>query len=61
MTNIIHRVRQNIRDGHPDFIISEDSWPSFLYPAGKYDPDNLEKGLFKSAILLKVFINYLGY
>lgn len=55
---LVHRVRQNIRDGHPNFIISEDSWPAFLYPIDKYDPDNIEKGLFKSAILLKVFTDY---
>lgn len=52
--NYFDRVRQRIRDGHPEFVVSEDSWPAFLYPNAKCDPDDVEKGLFKSAILLKV-------
>lgn len=51
---VILRIRQNIREGHPDFIISEDLWPAFLYPHGKYDPNNIEVGLFKSALMVKV-------
>lgn len=47
-------MRQNIRNGHPDFIVSEDTWPAFLYPHATCDPEDVEKGLFKSAILLKV-------
>ena len=49
-------VRTHIRDGHPDFIVTADSWPAFLYPNAKGDVDNIELGLFRSAILLKVCI-----
>jgi hypothetical protein len=34
--------------------VTGDAWPSFLYPHAKCDPEDVEKGLFKSAILLKV-------
>lgn len=51
---LLLRIRQLICDGHPDFVVSEDSFPMFLYPYATYDPDNVEKGLFKSAILVKV-------
>lgn len=48
------RVRTQIRDGHQDFIVTADSWPAFLYPNTKGNIDNIELGLFRSAILLKV-------
>lgn len=48
------RVRNNIREGHPDYIVTADSWPSFLYPWANGDVNNMEGGLFRSAILLKV-------
>jgi hypothetical protein len=47
-------VQTHIRDGHPDYIVTADSWPAFLYPKGKGDILDVEKGLFRSAILLKV-------
>lgn len=50
-------VRTHIRDGHPDFIVTADSWPAFLYPNAKGDIDNIELGLFRSAIFLKVCID----
>ena len=48
-------VRTQIRDGHPDFIVTADSWPAFLYPNARGNVDNIELGLFRSAILLKVW------
>jgi hypothetical protein len=55
---LFHRLssstRQNIRDGHPDFIVTADSWPAFLYPHGKASQEDVEHGLFQSAILVKV-------
>jgi hypothetical protein len=50
------RVRNNIREGHPDYTVTADSWPSFLYPRAKGDVNDIERGLFRSAILLKVRI-----
>jgi hypothetical protein len=47
-------VRSKIRDGHPDFIVTADSWPALVYPYGKGNVDDIEKGLFQSAILVKV-------
>lgn len=53
------RVRQDIRDGHEDFVVTGDSWPAFLFPHAKApDPKELEKGFFKSAILLKVEVSF---
>jgi hypothetical protein len=48
------RVHTQIRDGHQDFIVTADSWPAFLYPNTKGNIDNIELGLFRNAILLKV-------
>lgn len=51
-------IRKNIRDGHPDFIVTADSWPAFLYPNARSHADgDVEHGLFRSAILLKVCKN----
>ncbi|KAF9462567.1 hypothetical protein BDZ94DRAFT_1309465 [Collybia nuda] len=48
-------VRQKIRDGHPDFPVTGDSWPSFLYPHARGDENDVEKGLLRSAILIKAY------
>ncbi|KAG1876122.1 hypothetical protein C8R48DRAFT_591784, partial [Suillus tomentosus] len=45
-------VRAGIRDRTATFIVSENSWPSFLYETYKADANNLERGLFKSKLLL---------
>ncbi|KAG9310370.1 hypothetical protein JVU11DRAFT_9503 [Chiua virens] len=45
--------RQNIRDFHPDFLVTAQSWPAFLYAGGQSDPANLDSGLFKNEILVK--------
>ena len=50
------RVRTGIREGHPDFIVTADSWPSFLFPNAQGSIANIEAGLFRSAILLKVCV-----
>lgn len=55
------RVQQNIREGHPDFMVTADLWPSFLYPNSKGDINNIEENLFKSAILLKVSSSILSW
>ncbi|KAI9573051.1 hypothetical protein HD554DRAFT_2013750, partial [Boletus coccyginus] len=49
-------VRKYIHERHLHFLVTEGSWLKFLYDDGyQYDPDNLEKGLFKSTLLLKAF------
>ncbi|KAG2123040.1 hypothetical protein BD769DRAFT_1359952 [Suillus cothurnatus] len=48
-------VRAGIRDRTTEFIVSENSWPSFMYENYEADPKNLERGLFKSKLLLMGF------
>ncbi|KAI9566124.1 hypothetical protein HD554DRAFT_2174837 [Boletus coccyginus] len=47
--------RNKIRDWHPDFLVTANSWPRFLYENNHYDPSDPAKGLFKGSILLKAF------
>ena len=44
--------QQNILNFHPNFLITAESWPAFLYPGGQFNPN--DKGLFKGEILVKV-------
>lgn len=53
--NLQFSHRQNIRDGHHDFAVTGDLWPALLYPHAKGDPEEAGEGLFKSALLIKVF------
>ncbi|KAL6306019.1 hypothetical protein BKA93DRAFT_748672 [Sparassis latifolia] len=48
-------TRAKIKAGHPDYVLSADDWPTFLYENYKSDPNDLEKGLFKSRLLVKAF------
>ena len=48
------RVRAKIRNGEPDFAVTADSWPAFIYAKEKVDPSNLEKGFLQSKLLVKV-------
>ncbi|KAI5984061.1 hypothetical protein EDD15DRAFT_2171775 [Pisolithus albus] len=47
--------RANIRNYHPDYLVTADSWPFFLYKDENYDPEAPVKGLFKNALLVKAF------
>ncbi|KAG1727199.1 hypothetical protein EDD22DRAFT_961293 [Suillus occidentalis] len=49
------RVKSGIRDRTSEFIVSENSWPLFLYENYSFDNTNLEKGLFQSKILIQAF------
>lgn len=40
-------------------MVTGDLWPGFLYPHARYDKKDVEKGLFQSAILLKVSLTFL--
>lgn len=48
-------VRAGIRDRTTAFIVSENSWPSFMYENYQADPKNLERGLMKSKLLVMGF------
>ncbi|KAG1759968.1 hypothetical protein EDD22DRAFT_781810 [Suillus occidentalis] len=48
-------VKTGIRDRTSDYIVSENSWPLFLYENYAVNLDNLEQGLFKSKILVQAF------
>ncbi|KAI6042113.1 hypothetical protein EDC04DRAFT_2564616, partial [Pisolithus marmoratus] len=46
--------RENICNYHPDYLVTADCWPFFLYKDEHYDPENPVKGLFKNMLLMKV-------
>ncbi|KAG1876134.1 hypothetical protein C8R48DRAFT_591681 [Suillus tomentosus] len=48
-------VRAGIRDRAASYVVTEMSWPAFLYERYSADQDNLEEGLFKSTLLLQAF------
>ncbi|KAG2131638.1 hypothetical protein DEU56DRAFT_740020 [Suillus clintonianus] len=48
-------VRAGIRDRADGYIVTEMSWPAFTYEKYAADLDDLEKGLFKSTLLLQAF------
>ncbi|KAG2087907.1 uncharacterized protein F5147DRAFT_587901 [Suillus discolor] len=48
-------IRAGIRDRTDGYIVTEMSWPTFLYERYTADENNLEEGLFKSALLVQAF------
>ncbi|KAF7976661.1 hypothetical protein HWV62_5999 [Athelia sp. TMB] len=48
-------MRNNIREGHADYLVTAHSWPIFLYAGYKCDTNDLEKGLLQSPLLVKAF------
>ncbi|KAN0091433.1 hypothetical protein V8E55_004999 [Tylopilus felleus] len=42
------KVRKNIRERHPQFLVTDGSWLVFLYEKHRYDPDNTFKLIFTS-------------
>ncbi|KAG2136846.1 hypothetical protein BD769DRAFT_1385206 [Suillus cothurnatus] len=48
-------VKAGIRDRTVDYIVSENSWPLFVYEDYSINPDNLEQGLFRSKVLIQAF------
>lgn len=57
-TNIGHwywaSVKAGIRDRTTEYIVSENSWPIFMYENYKVNNENLEEGFLKSKILVLV-------
>ncbi|KAG1732713.1 hypothetical protein EDB19DRAFT_1911871 [Suillus lakei] len=49
------RVKVRIRERTMDYIISENSWPLFMYENYSVSSNDLEQGLFKSKILVQAF------
>ncbi|KAG1721550.1 uncharacterized protein EDB91DRAFT_1256473 [Suillus paluster] len=49
------RVKAGICDRTSEYIVSENSWPLFLYENYTSNPANLEEGLLKSKILVLAF------
>jgi hypothetical protein len=58
VTDVLSSVKAGIRDRTTTFIVSENSWPSFMYENYEADVQNLEHGLFKSRLLLMVSRKY---
>ncbi|KAG1719233.1 hypothetical protein EDB19DRAFT_1919191 [Suillus lakei] len=48
-------IRTGIRDRADGYVVTEMSWPAFLYEKYTADQDNLEEGLFKSSLLVQAF------
>ncbi|KIM65853.1 hypothetical protein SCLCIDRAFT_92329, partial [Scleroderma citrinum Foug A] len=44
-----------IRNQHPDYLVTADCWPYFLYEDEHYDSDDPMKGLFKNILLVTAF------
>ncbi|KIM55161.1 hypothetical protein SCLCIDRAFT_135221, partial [Scleroderma citrinum Foug A] len=44
-----------IREYHPKFPVTADTYPTYLYPGGQYDARNPSKGLFKGELLIRAF------
>ncbi|KAG1900176.1 uncharacterized protein F5891DRAFT_980458 [Suillus fuscotomentosus] len=55
VTDVLSSVKAGIRDRTTTFIVSENSWPSFMYENYEADIENLECGLFKSRLLVMGF------
>lgn len=50
----LDRVKAGIRNRTSDYIVSENSWPRFVYEGYSVNDSDLEQGLFKSRILVQV-------
>ncbi|KZT63853.1 hypothetical protein DAEQUDRAFT_679630, partial [Daedalea quercina L-15889] len=48
-------VRNMVLSGTLPYHITCDNWPKFVYSLKDYDPDDLEKGLFRGILLVKAF------
>ncbi|KAG1878561.1 hypothetical protein C8R48DRAFT_584519, partial [Suillus tomentosus] len=49
------RVKAGIRDRTLEYIVSENSWPLFMYENYRANGDNLEEGFLKSKLLVLAF------
>ncbi|EGO05104.1 hypothetical protein SERLA73DRAFT_149356 [Serpula lacrymans var. lacrymans S7.3] len=51
-------IKEQIHDCHPKYLVTANLWPTFMYANYKYNPKDIEKGLFQSTLLLKLYFNY---
>lgn len=56
--HVTSSVRNNIREGHVDYPVMAHSWPNFCYLDFVCDANDIEKGLWKSTLLVKVCMSY---
>lgn len=49
-------VRIGIRDGEFDYPVTANSWPMFCYANQTCDHQDLENGLFRGSLLVKVMV-----
>ena len=54
---LFFRIKRKIHNDNEDFAVTAQSWPNFLYAGYVCNPLDLEKGLFKGEILVKVWIS----
>ncbi|KAG2152704.1 hypothetical protein DEU56DRAFT_907878 [Suillus clintonianus] len=48
-------VKTGIRDRTSEYIVSENSWPLFVYEKYQYNSDDIEEGFLKSKLLVLAF------
>lgn len=54
LLTFLFSVRAGIRGRTTSFIVSENSWPAFMYENYEANAENLEHGLMKSKLLVMV-------
>jgi hypothetical protein len=52
--SLFPRVKAGIRNRSEGFVVTDLSFPAFLYEGYTANPDDLEEGLFKGKILVQV-------
>jgi hypothetical protein len=52
--SLLNSVKAGIRNRSEGYIVTDMSFPTFLYDKYTANPDDLEEGLFKGKILLQV-------
>jgi hypothetical protein len=55
----VFSVRAKIRNGDPDYPVTAQSWPLFLYAGFAVNPNDIEQGLFRSSLLVKVRTRFI--
>ena len=59
LTILLISVRAKIRDGLDGYSANDDYWLRCLYEGENGDPEDVETGFLKSALLVKVSCSYL--
>lgn len=52
--SVFARVKAGIRNRSQGFVVTDLSFPAYLYEGYTANPDDLEEGLFKGKILVQV-------